>query len=192
MSTSPFAWTRRGFTLVELLIVIAVSAVILVLAAPSMRDLIVMQRLKSTTAELVTDLQFARSEAVARGLGQFDVQFRTSATSDPPMSCYMLFIPAAFTSNCDCTRPPGAACSGSSVEIRTTQIPLSHGVQVVAASPWTSPLAFTADGMITVPNFVITTSRTSGAAGQMQVKVGVTGRPAVCTPDQSVMGVPAC
>ena len=58
---------RRGFTLVELLIVVAVVAIILVVAAPSFRDMILMQRLRSITAQLVTDLQFARNEAVSRG-----------------------------------------------------------------------------------------------------------------------------
>ncbi|MBL0296209.1 MAG: hypothetical protein IPQ21_03190 [Betaproteobacteria bacterium] len=57
----------RPLTLVELMVVVAVVAIVLTLAAPSFRDFILLQRLKGINAQLVTDLQFARSEAVARG-----------------------------------------------------------------------------------------------------------------------------
>ncbi|HRC39206.1 MAG TPA: prepilin-type N-terminal cleavage/methylation domain-containing protein, partial [Rubrivivax sp.] len=50
-------WPQAAFTLVELMIAIAVVAVVLVLAAPSFRELIEMQRLRSVNAQLVTDLQ---------------------------------------------------------------------------------------------------------------------------------------
>ena len=48
------------------MVVIALVGVLLALAAPSMRGLISAQRVRGINAELVTDLQYARSEAARR------------------------------------------------------------------------------------------------------------------------------
>ncbi len=56
----------RGLTMVEMMVVVAIAAVILTLTAPSMRDFLARQRVAAINAELVTDLQLARSEAIAR------------------------------------------------------------------------------------------------------------------------------
>ncbi len=58
----------RGFTLVELLVTISIAAILLALAIPSFTETIANNRLSSNANELVTALNFARSEAVKRGL----------------------------------------------------------------------------------------------------------------------------
>lgn len=57
----------QGFTLIELIVTFAVLAVMASLAAPSLRDLLVAQRVKSTGYNIIGDLVRARSEAVKRG-----------------------------------------------------------------------------------------------------------------------------
>ncbi len=55
-----------GFTLLELLATIAVVAIIASLAVPSFQNMIAKQRVRSAGNDLVTSLNFARSEAVKR------------------------------------------------------------------------------------------------------------------------------
>lgn len=59
--------TTAGFTLVELMLVIAVLAVIVSIGAPSFSTLIKNYRLSSATNDVVGALHFARAEAVRRG-----------------------------------------------------------------------------------------------------------------------------
>lgn len=59
---------QRGFTLVELMITLAVAAILLTVAVPGFRDIIQNNRVTTQTNELVTALQLARSEGIKRGM----------------------------------------------------------------------------------------------------------------------------
>jgi prepilin-type N-terminal cleavage/methylation domain-containing protein len=67
MSTAKLNLSERGFTVVELLTVLALAAIILGLALPRYSGLLSDLRLQSATAELIRDLRGAQSLAVARG-----------------------------------------------------------------------------------------------------------------------------
>lgn len=55
-----------GFTLIELMVTISVAAILLAVAVPNFRDLIMNNRLASQTNDFVSTLNMARSEAVKR------------------------------------------------------------------------------------------------------------------------------
>lgn len=55
---------KRGFTLIELMVTIAVMAIIAMIAAPSFGNLIARQNLNKSTQELIATLQNARAKAV--------------------------------------------------------------------------------------------------------------------------------
>lgn len=59
---------NNGFTLIELMITIAIAGILLAVAAPSFRDLLLNNRIATQTNELISDLALARSEAAKRGV----------------------------------------------------------------------------------------------------------------------------
>lgn len=64
---TPARQNIHGFTLIELMVAVAVLAVIVMLAAPSFQGLLQSQRMRSAAYDLVADLTLARSEALKRG-----------------------------------------------------------------------------------------------------------------------------
>ena len=56
----------RGFTLLELMVVVAIAAIMAALAAPSLRDFVVRNKMSSVGNEFTGSLLRARNEAVSR------------------------------------------------------------------------------------------------------------------------------
>ncbi len=56
----------NGFTLIEMLVVITLVGVLLMIAVPSLRSLILNQGIKTASYDLFAALQLARSEAIKR------------------------------------------------------------------------------------------------------------------------------
>ena len=194
---------RRGLTIIELMVVVGVVGVLAALAAPSLRDFMARQRVAAINAELVTDLQYARSEAVSRGL-QMRVQFRENET----MTCYTIHTFGLALGNCNCLQPLGTACPSIAglTEIKTTQVLKSTSVTVrpPGAFPY-NYLVFTeqrglanwrghagdlADYVSNWEDFQVTVQ--SSISGKLRTAVNLVGRPQVCSPDASMNGAPIC
>lgn len=98
----------RGFTLVELLIVMVVAAVVLAIGAPQFSEFRRNNRLSGASNDLLAALQLARTEAIKRQL-----PVAVCATSNPqadepvctagPFSGWLVFEDA----DSDCQRTPG-------------------------------------------------------------------------------------
>ncbi len=71
----------KGFSVVELMVTLAIASILLAVGVPSYNDFIKNGRLTAGNNELVTDLNLARSEAVKRG------QRVTVCKSDNQTSC---------------------------------------------------------------------------------------------------------
>lgn len=56
-----------GFTIIEVMLVMVILGVLMAVAAPSIRSMIATNRIATESGDLVQDLQYARSEASAKG-----------------------------------------------------------------------------------------------------------------------------
>ena len=54
-----------GFTLIEMMVTLAVAVILMSIAAPSMQDLIASQAVRAAASELMTDFSYARADAVS-------------------------------------------------------------------------------------------------------------------------------
>jgi type IV fimbrial biogenesis protein FimT len=57
----------QGFTLIELMVTLSVAAILAVVAVPAMQDFVTRNRLAALNNELMTAINYARSEAIKRG-----------------------------------------------------------------------------------------------------------------------------
>lgn len=193
----PRTAAARGLTIIELMIVVAVLGVLIALVAPSLRGMLSAQRVRGVNAELVTDLQHARSEAARRNR---DV--RVAFQNSSGLSCYVAYTepPSATSGSCDCSLTPGSnVCASPRVEIKTVQLPQADGVALAVISSDGPVLNFsrssgallpTVAGVGTPDGFEVEVSGTP--RGKLRTRVGMSGRPSVCTPDASISGAPSC
>ncbi|HTN67150.1 MAG TPA: GspH/FimT family pseudopilin [Burkholderiaceae bacterium] len=59
--------SRRGFTVIELMITLVIAGILLAIGVPAMRDMVVENRLTANVNEFIAAATFARSEAIKRG-----------------------------------------------------------------------------------------------------------------------------
>ena len=69
-----------GFTLIELIVTLAVAAILTTIAVPSFRSFIESNRLTGVTNDLLADFQLARSEAIKRSANTIVCKSADSAT----------------------------------------------------------------------------------------------------------------
>jgi len=55
---------RNGFTLIELMITLVILALLITIGVPSLTDFISTQRVRTTASDLISDMAFARAEAI--------------------------------------------------------------------------------------------------------------------------------
>jgi type IV fimbrial biogenesis protein FimT len=177
----------QGLTIIELMVVVAVAAVVLTLAVPSLRDFMVRQRVKGINAELVNDLQFARSESITRSR-----PVRITFGQNETMSCYTVHT-RGLLGDCDCLQPMGAACPDfpELVEIKTVQVPQSTTVSVEPLEGLGQVVLFSGPrGLASPGEFKVGVE--SSVSGKLRTTTNALGRPQVCTPDGSITGVATC
>lgn len=190
-----------GFTLIELLIVVALVALIVTLAAPSLREMILMQRLRSVSAQVVADLAWARSETISRGTF---VQVRFQSSSGPTgMSCYIIYARQNVSDSplCDCTADEGSRCTGATSEVRTVRAPNSESIRIdppvggmsfFTFDPRTGGIALPPSDLENAAPEPFVVDSYIDAARKFRATVGISGRTTVCAPAGSTVGGTAC
>jgi type IV fimbrial biogenesis protein FimT len=182
MSGQTQARRSGGFTMIELMIVVALIAIVLALAAPSFTNTLAKNRAQGVASELGTDLQYARSEAVQRNapvriiVGSDCYTIHTVGTTDAT-SCVALGTGAVALKSV--TLPAGTATLAFTSNNAKAFLEFDpvRGMAADAAGA-------DASGHVTV----------SSAAGNWQLRADVTnmGRVKNCSPNSSIPGMPAC
>lgn len=120
--------SQRGLTLVEATIVVAVTAIVAAMAAPSLAAFIDGRRLDAAATALAADVQFVRCEAVARNR-----PIRLNFHNTAGLSCWVVHTGAAAQCNCSASGP--ALCTGGAAEIKTVVLDAADRVSVQANVP---------------------------------------------------------
>lgn len=173
--------SQRGLTLIETAIVVAVMAIVAATVAPSLAGFIDARRLDGAASRLAADIQFVRSEAVARNKA-----LRVSFHSTPNAStCWV--VHAGPAAQCACSDSGVAVCSGAAVGIKAVVLPAGERVAVAAnvGSIVFDPLHGTS-----TPTGTLRLVATSGRA--IHHIVNVVGRVRSCSPGAAVPGYRAC
>ena len=171
---------QHGLTLLEVTIVVAITAIVVAAAAPSLGALIEARRLESAATRLAADIQLARSEAIARNR-----PLRLSLFSGTGATCWI--IHSGVAADCRCSAATGAVCGGGARAIKAEALASSDRVSVAGnvASIVFDPLHGTSTPSGTL--------RLVGARGSaVHHIVNVVGRVRSCSPDGTVPGYSRC
>ena len=176
----PHTRRHQGVTLVEACTVVAVLAILASTAAPNLQGLIDSRRLEGAATQLATDIQFVRTEAVARNL-----PVRLSLHATPEGSCYVVHTGNA--DQCDCLAPGPAVCTGDARQIKTVALAAIDRVSLQSnvASVLFDPLHGTSTPTGTL--------RLVGQQGRaVHHVINVMGRVRSCSPSGAMPGYRAC
>jgi type IV fimbrial biogenesis protein FimT len=117
--------TLRGITLVEAMVTLAITSIVAGAAMPSFQGLVARQRLEGVATQLATDLQYVRTEAVAR-----NEPLRIPFWSDEGGSCYAIHT----GSHAQCS------CSGAAQSLRLSTLIAGHDPVLSGALTLPRPL----------------------------------------------------
>lgn len=169
----------RGLTVIEMAVTLGVAAVLLGTAVPAFQDFRLRREVEAVAAQLETDLQLARAEAVAR-----NEDVRVSFASGAGGSCYV--VHAGPAGSCRCTAGGAVDCSPGDEALRVVALPVTVPVQLQSRSA--NILFDPVKGTVTPT----TTVRVVAAAGELRQVVNVVGRVRTCSPGPALAGYPRC
>ena len=182
----PVFTAARGISLIEVLVTLALVALVALLAGPELRDWLWRQRLANAAQAVLGDLQLARSEAIQ---GSRNVMLRfggdESAVSGSGR-CYVLHTGAAGGCDCHLDAPP--TCRADAQAIKQVRWVRDLGRPEVTANV-PSMLFSGRQGTVSVSG---TVEVRMASIGSVRHIVSITGRVRSCTPDGALNRLPRC
>jgi type IV fimbrial biogenesis protein FimT len=156
---------ERGFTLLELMIVLVILAILVTLAIP-MFDMVEKRRVRGAAEEIYSAAQFARSEAIKQSRDMF---FVAGISADGANWC----VGVGNVANCNCLN--GACTERNTVfNVATTRTNLvdNAGAALAAASPVSAQFEFARGTVVGVGDTVrVQHTAKPSAANRYQLNV---------------------
>ena len=171
---------QTGVTLVDILITAAVTAATLGSAIPGFDKVLERRHLEGASAQLETDMQLARSLAVAQNR-----TVRISFSSTAAGSCYMVY--AGKAADCHCTAQGATQCAAGIQPLRSVAFAAGGPVQVRSN---VNSIVFDPTLGTSTPTG---TMRLVGNHGrEVRLVVNIVGRIRACTPSPDLRGYARC
>jgi type IV fimbrial biogenesis protein FimT len=194
----------RGFTLIELMVTIVVAAVLVGLAVPSFREMMIKSHLRGATDDVVNLLNQARGSAVKL---QRDVNFSVKASAwcagaVSASSPSTVGNPVPGATACDCTASPVACTIGTDEAIVASSTHAGVTISTTSGNAinnsaggitFNSKYGSLALGSLPA-NPIITLTAGNNNEYSTQVSISQLGEAHVCRPSTSkfISGYPSC
>lgn len=166
----------KGFTIIELMITLALVAVIIAVAAPAMTNMIKNNRLRGSSLDLMSDIQFARSEAVRRGTQVVLCRSAAPTTATPVCGGTVNTWTTGWLIYTNDPADTTHIFGGTDALLRVG-LPAGSGVTIRSNASGNQTVAFNADGSTdeggNTSRFTICDSR--GAANGRQINIRASG-----------------
>lgn len=171
----------RGFSLIETSAALAVAATLASVALPGLGSLLERRKVEGIAAQLAGDLQFLRSEAVARNR---PLRIRFEPQPDGG-SCYALQVDRG--ADCRCADAAQGRCAPATAPIKAVLLPVSGRVRIDAN---VTTIVYDPTYGTSTP---AATLRVQGLDGPvLHQVVNLMGRVRTCAPNGGITGYSAC
>jgi type IV fimbrial biogenesis protein FimT len=174
---------RRGLTLIELMVTLAILAVLMAIAVPSMQQLIARKRVAGVAGELASDIRYPRSLGVQTA-NPVQIDFGADSTS----TWYNLSVDA--NERGPCTVP--ADCNGllkKPVSMKFVSLKTTDGISVASG---TANIRFTGTNAMSINGAIVRATISSSLGGSVKVQTNAAGRPSACSISGQESNFPAC
>lgn len=173
---------QRGVTLIEAMSVLCVVSVAIGAAVPNLGALRQKADLVGVAAQVETDVQFARSQAVA-----LNRTVQLTLREADGSTCYIVHTGPAADCSCSGQEPGAAACGNESQLLRAVSFASRDTIQVRSA---TRSLTFDPVRGTVTPTATLRVEASDGR--RIHQIVNLLGRIRSCSPQAGVSGERAC
>lgn len=179
----------RGFTVIELMVTLAIMAILLVVAVPSFSGLIDQRRLKNQTEAIRDYLRIARSEATRQSsYSTASTGYKLVSATINPNTPWMIGLSNSTTACTDDTSCKINLANGA--QTYRMQANECAGCTMATGTGAAVVMTFSMRGVLR--NGANTITVTSPQGRSLRIDINAIGRTSICSPTGNVSGYATC